>query len=70
MGRWEELMYDLPTDNRKIDWYPKCKGCIFAEDDGAGTGYRNGSCEIYPHPDRKPPGLDDGRIDCPAFTKE
>lgn len=67
MGRWEEMMYDLPTDNSKIDWYPGCRGCLFAEDDGIGQGHRKIVCTMYP--EMKPPGLDDGSVTCPYFEK-
>lgn len=68
MGRWEEIMNDIPTDNSKIDWFSGCKDCIFADDDGIGQGYKNYTCSMYA--DGKPVGFDDGTARCPYFEKE
>lgn len=70
MGRWEELMNEIPTDNSKIDWYPVCKGCIFVEDDGTGTAHRKAACIMYDWPYGKPPGLADGSVACPYYESE
>lgn len=53
-SRFDELAEDIPTDNSKMPWYPNCKGCVFAEDDGIGTGYKKGNCMIYELPGGKP----------------
>lgn len=52
--RFDELAEDLPSDNSKIPWYPGCKGCMFAEDDGRGTGFEKGMCMMFPNPEGKP----------------
>lgn len=70
MGRWEDLMNDLPTDNSQIDWYPGCKGCIFVEDDGTGTAHRKATCIMYGLPYCKPGGLSDGSVKCPYYEAE
>lgn len=67
--RWTEIMNDTPTDNSKIDWYPGCKGCIFA-DDTSDIGYRKAICEIYGLPNCKPWGLSDGREKCEYYESE
>lgn len=70
MGRWEELMNEVPTDNSKIDWYPGCKGCMFVEDDGTGTAYRKAVCIMFGDPHGKPGGLSDGSVKCPYYERE
>ena len=67
--RFDELAEDIPTNNFKIPWYPGCKGCMFAADDGQGTGYKKGICGIYDTLDGKPHELAHGGT-CEYYTEE
>ena len=60
--RFEELAEDLPTDNFKIPWYPGCKGCVLAADDGQNTGYEKAICSIYDTANGKPTELEHSGI--------
>ena len=65
--RSEELADDIPTDNRKIPWFPGCKGCAFALE--TEDGWKKTHCMVYPKPEYKPTQYEHkGR--CPHYEEE
>jgi len=66
--REREILDNDMSDNRGIDYFPDCKGCVWAaRDTKYAKGYQKSVCDIYPN--CKPLSLMNGG-ECEWFDEE